>query len=167
MNVNIRNCSFKRKDFFQILEGITATNLQAFELKLGRKLFDMGRKFLFDERNAVVSDDRAFKNIDPSFKSILDAGNKFYGELTSRIDQENVGQIKLPESKYKILNYRWHCPHQYEIHKMGHEVHMIKGLGTGFTNHWEFGQRPLLRNAHFIDREKVNPLDYDLSLIHI
>lgn len=66
----------------------------------------------------------------------------------------------------RIITHRWHCPHQYELYKSGHEFTLVTGAGTGMCNRWEWGHRPMPKNARFKPVENVNFKDYDAAIIH-
>jgi GT2 family glycosyltransferase len=68
--------------------------------------------------------------------------------------------------KLKILTYRWHCPHQYELYKLPYEYTLAQGVGTSFTDLWEYEQRPLHSNVGFRPIEGINVRDYDLAIMH-
>lgn len=68
--------------------------------------------------------------------------------------------------KLRVLTYRWHVPHQYELYKLPHEFTLLPDLGTGFTGGWEFEQRPQPKNATFKPRHQVRVSDFDLAIIH-
>ncbi|MDQ1274567.1 MAG: hypothetical protein QG610_138, partial [Euryarchaeota archaeon] len=66
----------------------------------------------------------------------------------------------------KILTYRWHCAHQYEIFKLPYEFTLVTGLETGITNYWEYERRPLPDNVSFEQFDNINVKDYDLAIVH-
>lgn len=68
--------------------------------------------------------------------------------------------------KLKILTYRWHSSHQYELYRLGHEFTLVTGLGTALTDQWDWACRPLPLNAKFMPIEKINFADYDLAILH-
>lgn len=68
--------------------------------------------------------------------------------------------------KLRILTYRWHVPHQYELYKSGHYFFLVRGTGSSMCDQWEYGQRPLPANATFINIEDVRESDFDLALLH-
>lgn len=68
--------------------------------------------------------------------------------------------------KLRVLTYRWHVPHQYELYKSGHDFFLVRGTGSPMCDQWEYGHRPLPSNAHFIDREDINESAFDLALLH-
>lgn len=68
--------------------------------------------------------------------------------------------------KLRILTYRWHVPHQYELYKSGHDFFLVRGTGSSMCDQWEYGQRPLPANANFINIEDVRESDFDLALLH-
>lgn len=78
-----------------------------------------------------------------------------------------VPAVKLKKHRYRVLSYRWHVPHQYELYKLPIlDVTLVTGLGTPMTESWEYGQRPMPANARFVRMEDVNPRDYDLAILH-
>lgn len=68
--------------------------------------------------------------------------------------------------KLRVLTYRWHVAHQYELYKLGHDFDLIADLPTQLTNRWDLRQRPLPENARFIPRAAAKPADYDLAILH-
>jgi glycosyltransferase involved in cell wall biosynthesis len=68
--------------------------------------------------------------------------------------------------KLRILTYRWHVPHQYELYKSGHDFFLVKGTGSPMCDQWEFGHRPLPANANFINIEDVQESQFDLAILH-
>lgn len=70
------------------------------------------------------------------------------------------------EKKLRIISYRWHSAHQYELYKLGHEVTLLKGIGTPWTERWEYNHRPMPPNAHFEHIDDVKLSEYDLALLH-
>jgi glycosyltransferase involved in cell wall biosynthesis len=75
----------------------------------------------------------------------------------------------LAPRKLRILTYRWHPAHQYEIYKTGHRFDLVRSSDerlTSFSRQWEYGQRPLPANAGFIELDQINFDDYDLALLH-
>ncbi len=65
----------------------------------------------------------------------------------------------------RILTHRWHCPHQYELMKLGHDFTMVTGTGTAMTDQWDLYKRPLPRNARFERADAIDLRDYDLALV--
>lgn len=68
--------------------------------------------------------------------------------------------------RHRILTYRWHVPHQYELYKLPHEFTLVTDLGSPMTNGWDLGQRPLPANSRFLEATEVDPRDYDLAILH-
>lgn len=68
--------------------------------------------------------------------------------------------------RLRVLTYRWHVPHQYELWKLPIDVTMVTGTGSVTTEHWDYGQRPLPRNAKFRALDNVDTRDYDLAILH-
>lgn len=69
-------------------------------------------------------------------------------------------------NKLKILTYRWHCPHQFELYKLGHEIHLVGDLDTGFTREWNYEERPMPENARFVSWKETKKNNYDLAILH-
>jgi glycosyltransferase involved in cell wall biosynthesis len=72
----------------------------------------------------------------------------------------------LKRRNLKILTFRWHCPHQYELYKLPYEFTLATGISTGFTNSWQYGQRPLRPNVRLQPIEEINTNEYNLAIIH-
>jgi glycosyltransferase involved in cell wall biosynthesis len=66
----------------------------------------------------------------------------------------------------RVLTYRWHVPHQYELYKLPYQFSLVRDAGTHFVAVWEPEQRPRPRNATFVNLEEVRPQDYDLAILH-
>jgi glycosyltransferase involved in cell wall biosynthesis len=75
--------------------------------------------------------------------------------------------VKLTKPRYKVLSYRWHVPHQYELYKLPIlDVTLVTGLGSPMTESWDYSQRPMPPNARFVRKEDVNPREYDFAVLH-
>ena len=74
--------------------------------------------------------------------------------------------LKTQPRRLRVLTYRWHVPHQYELYKLPFDVTLLTGLGSPMTESWEFGQRPMPANARFADFRKVEPREFDLAILH-
>jgi hypothetical protein len=75
--------------------------------------------------------------------------------------------VKLTKPRYRVLSYRWHVPHQYELYKLPIlDVTLVTGLGSPMTESWEYSQRPMPPNARFVRKEDVNPREYDFAVLH-
>lgn len=66
----------------------------------------------------------------------------------------------------RILTYRWHVPHQYELFKLGAEFTLLTDLGESSCRWWDLGQRPFPENARFARWEEIDPEQFDLALLH-
>lgn len=66
----------------------------------------------------------------------------------------------------RVLTYRWHVPHQYELFKLGAEFTLVSDLGEGSCRWWDLGQRPLPANARFARWAKIDPRQFDLAILH-
>jgi glycosyltransferase involved in cell wall biosynthesis len=69
-------------------------------------------------------------------------------------------------AKLKVLTYRWHVPHQYELYKLGHDFSLVRDAGGALTNSWDLQLRPMPDNARFISRDSINESDFDLAILH-
>lgn len=67
----------------------------------------------------------------------------------------------------RILSYRWHAPHQYELHRLPAHFTMISGSSgmPGFEQ-WPYNERPRRPNVRILPWQEVRPADYDVALIH-
>ena len=74
--------------------------------------------------------------------------------------------LRTQPRRLRVLTYRWHVPHQYELYKLPFDVTLLTGLGSPMTESWEFGQRPMPANARFADFRKVDPREFDLAILH-
>lgn len=66
----------------------------------------------------------------------------------------------------RVLTYRWHVPHQYELFKLGAEFTLVSDLGEGSCRWWDLGQRPLPANARFARWADIDPRQFDLAILH-
>lgn len=101
--------------------------------------------------------------VDPSHKenSDLEALNRLFEEAPRAIS------LAIPRRrKLRVLTYRWHVPHQYELYKSGHDFFLVQGAGTSMCDQWEYGHRPRPMNATFIDLKDVQESNFDLALLH-
>ena len=74
--------------------------------------------------------------------------------------------IRSGAPRLRVLTYRWHVPHQYELWKLPIDVTMATGTGSAISEQWDYGQRPLPDNARFRPFADINPRDYDLAILH-
>jgi hypothetical protein len=74
--------------------------------------------------------------------------------------------IRLLKNRYRVLSYRWHVPHQYELYKLPVDVTLVTALGSPMTDSWEYGQRPFPPNVRFARAEDIDIRDYDLAILH-
>jgi glycosyltransferase involved in cell wall biosynthesis len=100
-----------------------------------------------DEYHAPINDDRLF--LDRVFERFQPP--PFY-----------IGTNK----RLKVLTYRWHVPHQYELYKLPHEFTLIADIGPQFMRRWDLRQRPLPTNVRFQSAYEINPGEYDLAIMH-
>ena len=74
--------------------------------------------------------------------------------------------IRVGPRPLRILTYRWHVPHQYELWKLRCEVTLATGTGSRFADEWEYGQRPLPHNARFRSLADLDTRDFDIAILH-
>ncbi len=74
--------------------------------------------------------------------------------------------MRLKKKRYRVLSYRWHVPHQYELYKLPIDVTLVTGLGSPMTDDWEYRQRPLPANVRFAKVEHIDLRAYDLAILH-
>ncbi|MDA8240171.1 MAG: glycosyltransferase [Nitrospiraceae bacterium] len=74
--------------------------------------------------------------------------------------------VKKKVPSLKILTFRWHCPHQYELYKLPYLFTLVRGIAPGFTNEWEYNQRPMRQNAVFRNLDEIDPDDFDIAILH-
>ncbi|MBL8949274.1 MAG: hypothetical protein JNK82_00760, partial [Myxococcaceae bacterium] len=68
------------------------------------------------------------------------------------------------QKRLRILTYRWHCAHQYELFKLPHDFTLLAGRPQ-FSREWDFSTRPLRENAKFVPREALDLNDFDLAIL--
>lgn len=100
-----------------------------------------------DNNGLPINEDRRF--LDSTFQRFIPA--PFYIRSNRRL---------------RVLTYRWHVPHQYELYKLPYEFTLITDLGTPMTREWELRHRPLPENVQFRSIHEVNVEDYDLAILH-
>lgn len=66
----------------------------------------------------------------------------------------------------RVLTYRWHVPHQYELFKLGADFTLVSDLGEDACRWWDLGQRPMPANARFARWDEIDPSQFDLAILH-
>ncbi len=74
--------------------------------------------------------------------------------------------LRVGQPRLRVLTYRWHVPHQYELWKLPVDVTLVAGTGSGMCDRWDYGQRPLPANARFRPLDEIRAEDYDLAILH-
>ena len=96
-------------------------------------------------------------------------GIKFYSSNNITTVKNYIPSIEisksLPKNKPRILSYRWHCSHQYELFKLDCNFYLFNGLGPSITNFWDYGARPLANNISFINPKDFKLNDFDLAIL--
>jgi len=109
--------------------------------------------------NFVLYDKIKDKDINIVVKDIKDISY-------SKILEKKTIESKSVSKRLKILTYRWHCAHQYELWKLPHDFYLIDGPGS---MGWDYNQRPLRDNSRYIKYNKLEDInfnDYDLMIFH-
>ena len=81
-------------------------------------------------------------------------------------DENRAPLVRTRPRPLRILTYRWHVPHQFELYKMPHKFSLVQLPVETFSNYWNYEERALPSNAHFVSIDKVREADYDLVLLH-
>ena len=66
----------------------------------------------------------------------------------------------------RVLTYRWHVPHQYELFKLGADFTLVTDLGESSCRWWDLGQRPMPANVRFAEWHDIEQADFDLAILH-
>ncbi|HZV03053.1 MAG TPA: glycosyltransferase, partial [Planctomycetota bacterium] len=67
--------------------------------------------------------------------------------------------------RLRILTYRWHCGHQYELWKLPHDFTLARGL-TSMCDLWDYRSRPLPENARFRNLDAIDSSQFDALILH-
>lgn len=95
------------------------------------------------------------------------AGNDDYRFLEALFKPQRQAPVVFTRPRpLRVLSFRWHCAHQYELYRLGHKVTLAKGMGTSLCNRWEWDHRPLPVNARMVDHESIDPRQYDVAILH-
>lgn len=68
--------------------------------------------------------------------------------------------------RLRILSYRWHVAHQYEIYKLPHDFTLVTRLGLELSDSWDFRARPLPDNVRLAKVSTIDPRDFDAAILH-
>ncbi|MFN8389546.1 MAG: glycosyltransferase [Bdellovibrionota bacterium] len=74
--------------------------------------------------------------------------------------------LKTAPRRLRVLTYRWHAAHQYELYRTGHDFTLVRFPTPSFTNSWSYEERPFPDNARFADIDSIRFSDYDVALVH-
>jgi hypothetical protein len=89
-----------------------------------------------------------------------------YDFVKTRIKEIIAGPALRRNRPLRVLSYRWHPAHQYEIWRLPIDVTLVKGFGNHITQNWPYMERPLRPNVHFRHLSDINPRDYDVCVLH-
>ncbi len=73
---------------------------------------------------------------------------------------------RLGAARLRVLSYRWHPSHQYEILRLPADFTFATGFDNHITEFWDYSARPLRDNVRFCNWSKINPRDYDVCIVH-
>ncbi len=69
--------------------------------------------------------------------------------------------------RLRVLSYRWHVPHQYELYKLPHDFTLATHIGeNGMVDGWSADQRPLRPNVSFANSAHVDGRNFDVAILH-
>ncbi len=95
------------------------------------------------------------------------AENDDYNALEPRFRRYARSPVVINRSRpLRILTYRWHPSHQYELYRLGHDITLAHGGGALFSDSWGWDKRPLPKNARFRAASDINPRDFDVAILH-
>jgi glycosyltransferase involved in cell wall biosynthesis len=94
------------------------------------------------------------RSLESRFSTLLDDGH------------ELVSLYRGKSRSLRILTYRWHVPHQYELYKLPHSFTLATGSSNGMINNWGYEQRPLRPNVRMVPMSEIDPRDFDLAILH-
>jgi hypothetical protein len=86
--------------------------------------------------------------------------------VSRKLELPGAPAIRTKPKRLRVLTYRWHVPHQYELYKLPFDFTLVTNLGSPMTDKWEYGQRPFPVNARMVEAAKVDPKDFDLAILH-
>lgn len=65
--------------------------------------------------------------------------------------------------RLRLLNYAWHAGHQYELHKLEHDVTLL--VGPGIPG-WKFKHRPIQPGVRVAREADVDLRAFDAAILH-
>lgn len=86
--------------------------------------------------------------------------------LTPVLGPPRAPAVHAATPRLRVLSYRWHVPHQYELWRLPLDVTLVTGLGNPMTESWDYGQRPMPANARFRNVDEIDPRHFDLAILH-
>lgn len=131
-----------------------------------RRLFEKHPDILLASRQWSVDTYQAITNWARSMGADLE-DNQDFQFLEKRFSRYSKAPILIDRSRrLRVLTYRWHVPHQYELYKSGHVFTLLTGTGTGLCDTWEIDKRPMPANCRMVPWDQININDYDLAILH-
>ena len=123
----------------------------------------VARRWALDTYDKFCSWSKALNAEDGDAKRRLDA--MFQSPLQQRRDLVSLYRNRQTRP-LRILSYRWHVAHQYELYKLPHVFTLATGWENGMFNHWSYDQRPLRSNVGFMPHAYIDPRQFDLAILH-
>ena len=134
---------------------------RAADVEMGYRLYRRGLRFKYTSDAFSVAGTQTTQS--EPLERFLATHPEAAGETGERLQPRRAAPAR---RTLRILTYRWHVSHQYELYKLGHRFSLMTGLAPRFTNGWDFGQRPLPDNALFVPGDGIDEKDYDLAVLH-
>jgi glycosyltransferase involved in cell wall biosynthesis len=111
-----------------------------------------------------------------TYQAIVDWARSIATDLSTNADYlclepifERYRRAPIVIDRYRalrVLTYRWHCSHQYELYRSGHAFTLARGAGTALCESWDWGTRPLPVNARFRSSDEIDPRNFDVAILH-
>jgi hypothetical protein len=94
------------------------------------------------------------------------AESRAYSAARKRLEAPERAQVTIRKSRpLRILTYKWHASHQYELFKAPHAFTLATHIGTAHCNQWDYGTRPRPQNMEFVPLDSINPDEYDFAIL--
>lgn len=94
------------------------------------------------------------------------ADSPAYRAARDRLKAPGRTHVSIRKSRpLRILTYKWHASHQYELFKAPHAFTLATHIGTAHCNQWDYGTRPRPQNIEFAPLESINPDEYDFAIL--
>jgi hypothetical protein len=176
INLGHRAYSIKRRHLGELppLDGVEVNPRFGWDhVAMGYRLYTAGAVFRATDRAVAVRTATTPPPEDESWATGATALVSQYPEM-AWVARPWVGQegnkLSRPSrrstKRLRILTYRWHASHQYELYKLPHDFTLVTGFRPTLTDRWPYEDRPLRANAHLVAASQVDPRDFDVALMH-